>query len=96
MARLPQPEVRPPGRTGTGRNHTWRTVVNLGPPRPLVFILSTLSSKCAWFTCKMGHEMLLTSQQYLKFSPLEPSSTVGGDVTWCSQHGEQYGGSLEN
>ena len=26
----------------------------------------------------------------------EPSCTVGGNVTWYSQYGEQYGGSLNN
>ena len=26
----------------------------------------------------------------------EPSYTVGGDVSWCSHYGEQYGGSSEN
>ena len=26
----------------------------------------------------------------------EPSYTVGGNVSWCSHYGEQYGGSLKN
>ena len=26
----------------------------------------------------------------------EPSCTVGGNVSWCNHHGEQYGGALEN
>ena len=26
----------------------------------------------------------------------EPSYTVGGNVSWCSHYGEQYGGSSEN
>ena len=26
----------------------------------------------------------------------EPSHTVGGNVNWCSYHGEQYGCSLKN
>ena len=26
----------------------------------------------------------------------EPSYTAGGNVNWCSQYGEQYGGSLTN
>jgi len=26
----------------------------------------------------------------------EPSYTVGGNANWCSQYGEQYGGSLNN
>ena len=26
----------------------------------------------------------------------EPSSTVGGNVNWCSHYGEQYGHSLNN
>ena len=26
----------------------------------------------------------------------EPSYTVGGNVTWCSHYGKQYGGSLKN
>ena len=26
----------------------------------------------------------------------EPSYTVGGNANWCSQYGEQYGGSSKN
>ena len=26
----------------------------------------------------------------------KPSYTVGGDVSWCSHYGKQYGGSSEN
>ena len=26
----------------------------------------------------------------------EPSYAVGGNVSWCSHYGEQYGGSLKN
>ena len=26
----------------------------------------------------------------------EPSYTAGGNVSWCSHSGEQYGGSLKN
>ena len=26
----------------------------------------------------------------------EPSETVGGNVNWCNQYEEQYGGSLKN
>jgi len=31
-----------------------------------------------------------------RFEEWEPSYTVGGNVSWCSQYGKQYGGSSEN
>ena len=43
--------------------------------------------------------MLITSLQITNagegVEKREPSYTVGGNVDWCSQYGEQYGGSFK-
>ena len=38
--------------------------------------------------------IIITEQLKVYFSR-EPSYTVGGNMTWCSDYGEQYGGSAE-
>ena len=41
------------------------------------------------------HQSLQTINAGEDVEKMEPSSTIGGNVNWCSHYAEEYGGSLK-